>query len=428
MMSFFSEGFEAFAEADFDAFAEPKWSSNRFNLERMRVAERLRLLERRLTAALAPHAEGTEVGATDARPTVFNGNKVDALWIWRVRDESTRRLLDRLLDRGASLVERVEDPAEHHRHTVLALRIDAAGIQAGVYLHGNARVDIENLVAVRKEAFERDKLARLLAHAASLGTRPMSLDLGQEGSLPLPVLAAATWPDVLGKRLSPHGAGLWCGTSWAREECLAGGAAFVGELGDRFAALGPLYAALSWSRTNDAAGFADRVKQERTGRGAPSHDEPPALRPVSRSQPASSASPSQPSRAPMAPPPPSKGLELKQGGHVRITSGLFAGKTGVLLAFEGKSDAKVDLSGMAMKLPIKDLQAIESPAPPPQRPVPGAFDGRGPDPRDARRDGRGPRFDDRRGPPGPPRDDHRGPPQGRVDGRPPYGRGDGRRG
>ena len=66
--------FQGWTDADFDAYLEDKWRSNRFNLERMRTREKLETWMR--TFLPSEWEETWSWGASHDHPTIFNQKAV----------------------------------------------------------------------------------------------------------------------------------------------------------------------------------------------------------------------------------------------------------------------------------------------------------------------------------------------------------------
>ena len=113
----------------FDAYEERKWSSNRFNLERMRVRELLEELCRPAVERLQQSGETLRWLSTPDHPSIFNKHCVDFQSVLIVRGEDEERRIQPLLDRATSLAESLDAPTQHHHQVVLSLRVDFQGFQ-----------------------------------------------------------------------------------------------------------------------------------------------------------------------------------------------------------------------------------------------------------------------------------------------------------
>ena len=59
------------------------------------------------------------------RPSIWNQKQVRAQWLFYSRNEKAKKDLLSIIDRNRSIAENIDDPAHHHRHAVLGVRIDA---------------------------------------------------------------------------------------------------------------------------------------------------------------------------------------------------------------------------------------------------------------------------------------------------------------
>ncbi|MBU1899676.1 hypothetical protein KKB55_18195, partial [Myxococcota bacterium] len=156
-MSLLISAFEGFSDQDFETYASARWSNNRYNLPRMKVKERLTALAR----AALPTLEGWSLDASSEIPDVWNGRSVQDQWVYLIRDASARARLEPLLNQKQSLMAQVQDPAQHHQHLILGLRLDVEGLAFGLWLHAHAAVDRAHVLA--RAAAEPEGLAAALA-------------------------------------------------------------------------------------------------------------------------------------------------------------------------------------------------------------------------------------------------------------------------
>jgi hypothetical protein len=309
--------FEGFCDSDFDVFAEKKWASNAFNRERLEVKLKLTALGKDLAADLFKRFPGQEMGLTEERPSIFNQHKVQELTLYFLRDEAARRQLEGILDRQTSIAEKVQDPAFHHKHLTLGVRLHQGGIEAGLYLHQHAWVDWKNAQERCKEYFEQGRLQE------EIRALPESLKYCR-GERLLPACPAArtlTCAAVLGDFGQ---AGPWTifGELVDRKEACAAAAGLTERIGRLFETLTALHAFLGWRRDNDYHHLKDALKEQKQK--------------VER-----------------------KFVEFKPGDEVRIKNGLAAGRIGVIDSLERKGVVKVRLGVVLMSLKMEDLGAIE---------------------------------------------------------------------
>lgn len=303
--------FPGFEPADFDAFEPKKWSSNAYTLERRRAKDRLLALVRAVGDDLATDLDGLELGASEEAPSVANGRKVRAQWVFFTRNTEDRAGLKTLLQRtdlasGASLF----DIAVQHQHASLLFRVDHQGFAAGVELATKARVDRDNTIEKLKQRWGRERLAEL-AKALPEGAR-----IGFEGSLiqtrELSLPEIEPWTDRLRSEeafVAEIGVG--------RSEALVASPALIPSAVTYAAALLPILRFLAWTRDNDRTQVKDAIQKEMKVR--------------------------------------EKRATFEPGDRVTILSGLFAGRGGYV-AEVGKGKAKVMVGPVSVSVDVKDLK------------------------------------------------------------------------
>jgi hypothetical protein len=309
--------FNGLTQADFDAYLEPKWGSNRFNLERMKAREKLQALATQ--AAAASSLAGLDLGqeATHDHPTIFNHKRVDAQWVFFSRPESERKRLGLVIDKEHPLHRRIEDPAPHHHHVVLSLRLDTAGLEVGMRVHENAWLDVRNLSARCERPEDRAELLRLL------------------GALPDAVacLGGANAPasEVTEGQVAEAASALGHGQEWLsitrsfeRTDPILATGDLVPAAADLLDRLLPVYRFTAWSESNDHVGLAERMIAERRR----AEDE----------------------RKKNAPKP------IEEGARVQILRGTFKGHTGEVESLDGMGGASIRLGTLSLHMMLRDLQ------------------------------------------------------------------------
>ena len=257
--------FNGFVPADFDAYQEKKWGSNRFNLERMRTREKLTGLHISLQSAWKSHGETLEVGWSHDHPTVFNHKKVSSQWCYTIRSEDARKMLTGTLSRSKSIGAQVEDPALHHLHALVALEIDSEGLGCFFGLHRNASVDTQNLVSKLQDEREFESFKERIV---ALPEKTILRKDDQESPLSeAKEWTAAEWISWIGssKENAPQ-SWLRIGTWQSRDtDTLASeeGSEF---LGTWMATLTPLLHFMQWSQDNDFLDLAESLREEKSAR------------------------------------------------------------------------------------------------------------------------------------------------------------------
>lgn len=225
----------------FDAYEPSKWTSGRFNLERMRAREQVEAL-----AGVVAHALGPSFGLllTQDHPTLFNRKSVEAQWALFGRPEAARRLAKPLMEREKSIAELLEDPLLTHGEAWLAIRVDFEGVEVGFQCHGHAHLDRKN--AARRVAAEPERFLEILA------ALPHSLGVAEGAD----AIRAAWQDDVSGPEW------LTLGQRFSRADAIAAGAGLAETVAQLVVALAPVHAFVTWSPENDTVGGVAWLAEE----------------------------------------------------------------------------------------------------------------------------------------------------------------------
>ena len=319
-----ANSFSGFTNADFDAYLEPKWASNRFNLERMRAREKLQALASAAFAVCGASDLELVVEATHDHPTIFNHKRVDAQWVFFSRPEAARKRLALVIDKEHPLHRRIEDPAPHHLHAILSLRLDASGLEVGLRMHRNAWVDVRNLLNRAQSEVGRTEL---LGHLGALGD-DMVVGLGGTPLAPAEVTtdhitAAAT-------AFSPDGDAQWlhCSKLLARSEPQLGSPALVADVASLLGRLLPIYRFGAWSEANDHLSLRERMSEDR--RRAEEERRRNAPRPI------------------------------EENAAVLVKHGMFSGHRGLVEELDGMGGLKVRIGTLSVHLMTRDVELVQS--------------------------------------------------------------------
>jgi hypothetical protein len=421
---------------DFDAYAAEKATSNAYSRPRLEVKQRALVWARSVVARLAAQGLAVDAHGSDEHLSLRNKKRVDCQWIFFSRDAAARDELERLLDRGRSISDVIDDPSPYDRHAFLALRLDAHAVEVCFAIPSEARVDLDNLRA-RLDAGGDGALAAELIQALGALPEEFTIGAGGEGAKDRHASNGAS-PEALRElvaRSSAEQIPLWVGWRVARETALSHAEILDEQLEDALVALAPIYRLVAWSRENDRIALDRRlegVEQERARAHAEAHAEterwrveqeesrrrsqeqalaradearrsPPvssARRPSlstlfsgkSASSPPSSQRPRHeppasgpiahaevivreaapapapavlPDRAPVAVLPVSPGparlaSTMEKGAKVRVRSGPFVDKIGVIGELDSRGGARVLLGLLSTRLELHDLElAVE---------------------------------------------------------------------
>jgi hypothetical protein len=325
MLDVFKTPFQGFVAADFVCYTQDKWASRLHNRARMAVVDKLNAIGRQAQSHLAGLSPPLAISAETNQPipNVFNNHSVDAQWLYLTRDAEARRSLSSLIDREHSAAENLRDAAPYKRHLMLAVKVHEGGVDVLLGLHRHASVDARN--AIRKLS-EPGEAAAFDALLAQLGEEVGDLHLvGPLGVLGIGECSAAAFRAQL-EALGEEQEWFILGRNAAPNEPAVSDPSFVGEICGLLGALAPLYRFLLWSHENDFAAVGEAL-------GAPAATSAPVV----------SAAPA--------------GIEA--GAQVRITAGLFQGRTGVVEEIEGESGmARVKLGSMAIQVKVQALEPL----------------------------------------------------------------------
>ncbi|MFO0755996.1 MAG: hypothetical protein U0359_05875 [Byssovorax sp.] len=239
---------------DFDAYAAEKATSNAYSRPRLELKQKALGWARRVVARLADLGLSVDVHGSDEHPTLRNKKRVDCQWVFFWRDQAARDELDRLLDRGRTISQVIDDPSPFARHAFLAFRLDAESVEVCFAVHPEAKVDVDNL---RARLDDEGALGELTSALAAL---PEEFRIGVRAEDR--VACAAATRETMHAMLERAAAGqvpLWIGWSVRRDMALAHADTLGEQLEDALVALAPLYKLVAWSRDNDRIALDRRL-------------------------------------------------------------------------------------------------------------------------------------------------------------------------
>lgn len=157
------EQFRGFDDAVFSAFEQKKWSSNMYNMERMRVAELLNVIGNSAEKALRSSDVLFARAVSGHTPSVFNGRKVSEMALYFSRTDEQKKAIAPVLDRKVALPDQISDGGEYHRHGYLGVLVRQDRVEVGLMIHSRAWLDIMNMLnRCREKDEEAAKLVRML--------------------------------------------------------------------------------------------------------------------------------------------------------------------------------------------------------------------------------------------------------------------------
>jgi len=312
----FSDPFNGFDAAAFQAFETRKWSSNLFNIERMRVRDALRALGTSLEPALAalrPFA--WEV--TPYAPSVFNGKRVSEMVLYFTRTAEQQRAITPLLDARIALPDQISNAGEHHHHVTLGVRIDADAVEAGLMMHSTAWLDVMNLLNRTRGADEAQDLVHLVRRLPE-GTRfRLAPDRDVACADFLPEHLRALEEAVLNEQFLVR-----VGRVFAPGDPALAGASFAPLCRGLLTTLVPMWEFVAW---RPASNF---LATEKGTKDAPTVTSDGSL------------------------------VRFGAGSKVRLVGGLFDGRTGVVTDIDPKGTCRVQVGRVTVRTEVRALQAV----------------------------------------------------------------------
>ncbi|AUX19569.1 hypothetical protein SOCEGT47_000200 [Sorangium cellulosum] len=254
---------------DFDAYAAEKATSKAYSRPRLEVKQRALAWARGVVARLAELGISVDVHGSDEHPSIRNKHRADCQWVFFWRDQAAREELDRLLDRGRSISDVIDDPSPYTRHAFLALRLSEGEVQVCFAVHPDAKVDVDNLRARLSASDDATGEPTSLAAelTSALHALPEQFSFGAGGGDRVDCSAAT--PEAITEMLRRAADGqvpLWIGWSVPRETAVEHADILDEQLEDALVALAPIYRLVAWSRENDRIALDHKlegIEQER---------------------------------------------------------------------------------------------------------------------------------------------------------------------
>lgn len=307
--------FSGFGPEAFSAYEKKKWSSNAYTLERRRAKDAILALARAVEASLPDVLCNLEMGASDEAPSVANGRKVTAQWVFFTRPGADRACIEPLLEKtdlhaGASLF----DISVQHRHACIVLRLDAEGLAIGLEIAGKAKVDRKNAVEKLSQAWAVAKLVELCR------ALPADATVAVGGERVVASLLLAEQVEQWRKELAEGDGALIAEVVLPRGDDIHRSTDLIASVARNVSAFMPVFQFLAWSRENDCVKVRVAMEKQVSGeREKIAH-------------------------------------AFEAGARVTISSGLFAGRAGYVTEIDGKGKAKVMVGAVSFSVDVKDLR------------------------------------------------------------------------
>jgi len=304
-----------FVTTDFAAYETRKWSSNAFTLERLRVKEKLQMIGREMQRRFGEQLAKATLHFSDEFPSMLNGKKVEAQWLYYCRAEQAANELTQFLEKTQLTSDKVFQLAPQEKHVALSLYIDHEAVHLGVVLHPGAWVDRHNFSARLRHSWHRESFIQMANKA------PQMLTFGfADEQKPLHEISASAL-ESLAEPLHQDERQFVVGARFSASEVMTKGAAFAEEIFSLVSLLVPIYLFIAWDKENDHIEVSNQIRKEKAEQ----------KKQVSG---------------------------FKNGDKVRIVSGLFSGRNGIIQAIDGKSQVKVKIGRLAITVSGTDLAPL----------------------------------------------------------------------
>jgi hypothetical protein len=297
----------------FATYAPDKWSSNVHNLTRMRVKDSMVALADRAQRGLAEQLSGLERAASDEVPNIANQKKVDSQWVFWFRDAAARTALAAFLEKVKLDQSALLNLATQDKHAALAVVLRQNEVWAGFQVAPGATVDRRNLHAKLAKGWERERLLEVLKALPQGASFGFGAELHPIGEATLATIEAH------GEELGHDHTPVWhVGYSINPDKAVAAGESLADEVARWLAAVAPLYRFVAWTRDNDHIEAGKQLQEEKAQKRR-------------------------------------QATNFNTGDRVRIISGLFSGKIGVVQETDTKAQVKVRVGKMSVVVQGADL-------------------------------------------------------------------------
>ncbi|MEE8408156.1 MAG: hypothetical protein V3T05_00995, partial [Myxococcota bacterium] len=296
----------------FAIYAPDKWSSNVHNLARMQAKDAMFALCDGATKGLDEELDGLSRAASDEVPNISNKKKVDAQWVYWFRNADVRKALASFLEKTPLDQSKLFDIAPQDKHVTLAVVLRESALWVGVRVASGATVDRRNLAALLHAAADRQRLR------AFLESLPDGATIGLDGDEQAVSATDDATIAAMAGRLGQDDPAWLLGHSVPADEALQLGGDLADYIGRWLGALAPHYRFIAWVPGNDRIGLRHEIAEQKAERQR-------------------------------------QALGYKSGDKVRIISGIFSGKVGVVQTIDAKAQVKVQVGTMAVVLSGNDL-------------------------------------------------------------------------
>ncbi len=300
--------FAGLTEDMFKIYTPDKWSSNVHNLPRMRNKDVMLALCDAASVGIEDELAGLQRASSDEIPTIVNQKRVEAQWVYWFRDAAARKGLASFLEKTPLDQANIFNIAPQDKHLTLAVVMRNTDLWIGLRVAPGAVVDRRNLAAKLGNSWEREHFLSLLQElpeGASLGFESAAIGT-----------ADVTLEHLTGfcEQLVASNQAWLVGSSIDVSEAVQLSGELVDDVRRWIGALTPLYRFTAWTQENDLIEANKQIQEEK----AQKRRQATAFHP---------------------------------GDKVRITSGLFSGKLGVVQETDTKAQVKVLVGKLSVVVP-----------------------------------------------------------------------------
>jgi len=290
-------GFDGFLKSDFDLYSEKKSSLSIYNSKRFLVRNKLEELAELLSNDL------TDVifDVSDHSPSGWNNNSVSDQVLYFIRPEKARLSLETLITKEISFKDYIEDSSIFHNHLMLGLRITEDGVLIYLHLNKHAIIDYRNLKSKLEYEGVDEELNSLLNDFSLFDENYNKIKR-----------------DQLEKMIESNSS-FSIGKFYTKDSKVLETESFIKEFKTTILELKPIYDFILWKSENDNIEIKEEIKENIIIQ---------------------------------------KQAGLKKGDNVKVLSGIFAGKRGVLNKINKKGKATVNINGIRTTLNASELSKI----------------------------------------------------------------------
>lgn len=276
-----------------------------FNIERMKVADLLNRLGERVERRLAASDVAFARAVTPHTPSVFNGRRVSEMALYFSRTEEQKRAVAPVLDRKVGLPEQLSDSGEYHRHGFLGVLVRQDRVDVGLMIHSRAWLDVMNLL---NRCRERDEETARLVRMLRLMPREAVVRVAPDKVIPASRFDESMIP-VLEDAVMNEQFTFFVGFSYKTDDPVLRHASFADQAADQIAGLLDMWKFCAWKPTSNYLG---------TSSAAPSAGHVQAV--VMND---------------------GHVVDFAKGSRVKVTTGPFAGRVGVVSDLDSKGTVKI---------------------------------------------------------------------------------------